>query len=283
MSSILRVNRSIVKLTGRGKLKVLAAVFVITGVVIVFVSRDYHFLNNFVVLRVAHAGGAVYGLTYTNSLEALNHNYAKGFRYFELDFNYTRDGNLVCLHDWDKVFKKLWGYTPQEVLNLAEFEVFARQNPAGITPCTMSSLAQWMSQHPDAKVITDVKDHNVKALASMRTLLPDAQRRVIPQVYQPDNFSRIKRLGYESIIWTLYQFDGSVEDVLTWTDSFSGNFAVAMNRKFDILPILVPLLSKRNIPVYVHTVNSSVGLTEYREVLGVSEVYTDSLPPQYSE
>jgi glycerophosphoryl diester phosphodiesterase len=36
---------------------------------------------------IAHAGGAINQQTYTNSLEALNANYAKGFRFFEIDLS----------------------------------------------------------------------------------------------------------------------------------------------------------------------------------------------------
>jgi hypothetical protein len=49
--------------------------------------------------RIAHAGGAIGHLAVTNSYNALNFNFDRGFRYFELDFSLTRDGNYVCLHD----------------------------------------------------------------------------------------------------------------------------------------------------------------------------------------
>jgi len=40
---------------------------------------------------IAHAAGAVNGRTYTNSLEAFEYNYAKGHRFFEVDFSWTSD------------------------------------------------------------------------------------------------------------------------------------------------------------------------------------------------
>ena len=48
---------------------------------------------------IAHAGGAVDGLTYTNSKEALANALDNGFRYIELDLFKAPDGNVVCLHD----------------------------------------------------------------------------------------------------------------------------------------------------------------------------------------
>ncbi len=59
--------------------------------------------------RIAHAGGGINGITYTNSYEALDLNYGLGFRYFEIDFTYTTDQKLICLHDWKKAFKTVFG------------------------------------------------------------------------------------------------------------------------------------------------------------------------------
>ena len=56
--------------------------------------------------RIAHAGGQVNGATYTNSLEALEENYQAGFRAFEIDFSFTSDRQLVCLHDWEESFTR---------------------------------------------------------------------------------------------------------------------------------------------------------------------------------
>ncbi|MDR1388703.1 MAG: hypothetical protein LBJ31_01825 [Treponema sp.] len=57
-------------------------------------------------LLIAHAGGALFGaggetLTYTNSLEAVEQNYMRGHRVFEIDFSLTKDGKLAAVHDWD--------------------------------------------------------------------------------------------------------------------------------------------------------------------------------------
>jgi phosphoglycerol transferase MdoB-like AlkP superfamily enzyme len=48
---------------------------------------------------IAHAGGMIDDHTYTNSLEALNMSYDKGFRLFELDILRTSDSMFVTAHD----------------------------------------------------------------------------------------------------------------------------------------------------------------------------------------
>ncbi len=49
--------------------------------------------------RVAHAGGGFEERTYTNTLAALEHN-RDDYELFEIDFSWTSDDELVCLHDW---------------------------------------------------------------------------------------------------------------------------------------------------------------------------------------
>ncbi|PIE71308.1 MAG: hypothetical protein CSA22_03330 [Deltaproteobacteria bacterium] len=64
---------------------------------ICYASFSYHKIqNNFIALRVAHAGGGIQSHTYTNAYEALNETYKKGVKYFELDFVFTSDRQRVC-------------------------------------------------------------------------------------------------------------------------------------------------------------------------------------------
>lgn len=101
---------------------------------------------------IAHAGGAIDGLYYTNSLEALNQSYANGFRYFELDILQTTDGHFVAAHDWVgwKQKTKYAGNTP------VSLEVFKR-NPLHGTyaPLDMPAINDWFKNHPDAYLVTD--------------------------------------------------------------------------------------------------------------------------------
>ena len=58
---------------------------------------------------IAHAGGGIDNLKYTNSLESLLKSIKQGFKFIELDINISRDNKLVFLHDW-KSFKKYIGF-----------------------------------------------------------------------------------------------------------------------------------------------------------------------------
>lgn len=258
--------------------------YVAVSVVFLFVLSFFLHLfvlpsaNEFNPLRIAHAGGGLGKVTYTNSYEALDDNYRKGFEYFELDFVFTKDDKLICLHDWKSNFKRTFGFETTDKLSLAEFEALVEKNTR-FTNCTLAGLATWMENNPKAYLITDVKEKNIKALKFIYKTLPDARRRVIPQVYQPDNFRTIKDIGFDTAIWTLYRFSGDNYKVLKWVDSFNGDFAITMPRK-RAKSDLPKQLEKMSIPTYVHTINSSKEASEFIKSFGITEIYTDFLIPK---
>ena len=163
-------------------------------------------------------------------------------------------------------------------MTLKEFKSLVN-NKAEFNNCTLEGLSIWMKKNPSAYIVTDVKDSNIKALKIMLETLPDAKRRVIPQIYLPQNFSDVKKLGFEQIIWTLYRISISNEEVINWVKSFKEPIAITMpqNRAKSILP---EKLKKMNVPTYVHTVNSPEESNEYLTAFGVTEIYTDFLQPQ---
>ena len=92
----------------------------------------------FQALRIAHAGGGLGKRTYTNSYEALDSNIKNGCKYFELDFTFTSDGELVCIHDWKVNFKLAFGFETERRLTLEEFDDLADKNTK-FTTCTLTS------------------------------------------------------------------------------------------------------------------------------------------------
>jgi len=101
---------------------------------------------------IAHAGGEIEGLKYTNSLEALNYNYDQGFRLFELDISETVDGHFVATHDWN-YWKKEANYQGEVPVSLSEFKKHKIRNK--YTTLDMSAINQWFSEHSDAVLVTD--------------------------------------------------------------------------------------------------------------------------------
>ena len=101
---------------------------------------------------IAHAGGIAKGQTYTNSLEALNRSYKRGFRLFELDIIKTKDGQYVAYHNWN-LWRDKTGYSgaiPPDLKTFHENKV-----EGGFTSLDMKAINKWFSEHKDAVLITD--------------------------------------------------------------------------------------------------------------------------------
>jgi phosphoglycerol transferase len=233
--------------------------------------------TGFEALRVAHAGGGVGGETYTNSYDALNLSLEKGFTYFEIDLSFTSDGELVCIHDWKDSFTRSFGTEAAERPDLAAFESLVLDR-SKYRKCTLAGLAEWLERNPAAVLVTDVKEDNLRALRMVSERVRDSSSRVIPQVYDPRNYDAVREMGYRSVIWTLYRFSGSDEDVLRRAEGFDGPFAVTMTRK-RAKGGLPDKLAKRGVPTYVHTVNKPAQAKKFMERYGVTEIYTDHLAP----
>lgn len=227
--------------------------------------------------RIAHAGGAIDGKTYTNSIEALDANYAAGFRFFEIDLIFTRDDKLVALHDWDDNFRNLFGRGLAPPLTEAEFRRAVAAGVPGYHVPVLEELLDWLAAHPDALLVTDVKDRNVEALALIAKRRPGLRARIIPQIYRPDEYEPVRGLGYDSIIWTLYRHPVGDFAVVRQLSRMAP-FAVAMPSSRARQGSLAPHLARLGVPVLVHTVNDPNGLRELKR-LSVTEVFTDFLPP----
>lgn len=116
------------------------------------VSQNYALYKQDTMRFIAHAGGKIDDRTYTNSLEALDHNYQKGFRLFELDIIKTSDNKFVAAHDWEfwAEITNFKGQTP-----VSENEFLKHPIRGVYTPMSIDSINKWFIEHPDAILVTD--------------------------------------------------------------------------------------------------------------------------------
>ncbi len=244
----------------------------------------------FPIERIAHAGGGYNKKTYTNSINALEAN-KDSYNFFEIDFVWTSDQHLVCLHDWDASAKAAFGNVFDPVPTLYDFEGLVRDN-AKYKNCTAETLIAWLESNPEKKIVTDVKKGNVLALKYIANMYPDYAKRFIPQIYNPEQYEPVKKMGYEKIIFTLYRYSGDHSEVLKAVSDMS-LYAVTVPKRHvrseisldfekwglphSFITVRFPYdLAQLNIPTYVHTVNNQEEWMELQR-LGVSEIYTDWL------
>ncbi len=225
--------------------------------------------------RIAHAGGGIDEHRYTNSKQAILHSLSRGYQLIEIDFVWTSDRHLVCLHDW--FYSADIFFTEQLVEPPLREEFLSWESSGGYTQMDVGILADIMHDHPQMKLVTDIKDDNIEGLKYLAAHIADYKVRVIPQFYQPETYEEIRKLGYQNLIWTLYQYKGGTQQVLAEARNMN-LLAITMNRQ-RVISGLPKRLSELDIPVYAHTINDPIELAELQEDYSVSEVYTDFLPP----
>ena len=222
---------------------------------------------------VAHAGGAVDGETYLNTIEALDLNYARGFRFFELDFSWTSDRVPVGVHDWGQTYKRLF-IDHSSVPNLASFKKQDMKN--GSTPVTFELLDQWLVAHADAWIISDFKNENLNGLRWIKDNFPDVADRVIPQIYDPGEYNAVEMLGYQDMILTIYRLPQSADQNMVSFAQENDLFALTLPAyRFEQLMLNTDVLNTA-MPICVHTINDADKWLELKDK-GAKCVYTDEL------
>lgn len=221
---------------------------------------------------IQHAGGGIGDMTYTNSLEALNKNYAEGERFFELDFDITSDGVPVVIHGWEQMNLYKNGEIGKQYTS-KEFISFKRKDK--LTQMNIDILANWLETHEGSYIITDVKSDNVKVLSTIASKYPSLKNRFVPQIYKLRQYSAVRELGFEDIILTLYASEYSDEIVLGFASQYP-LFAVTMWDTRVLNGTLAKKLKQQNITVYAHTVNKWDEVQRLK-AKGAFGVYTDFL------
>jgi glycerophosphoryl diester phosphodiesterase len=245
---------------------------------------------------IAHAGGAIRGLTYTNSKEALDGSYERGHRYFEIDLNWSADQKVVAVHDWDQKFNYLFNKEVgfwNKAVNLwitMKFRIFkgyhfpdthsfkSLRMRQELTQLVLSDLLKWMEDHPDAFIITDFKEKNIKGLKRLAEEGKSLAKQFIPQIYDFSEYRGATKLGFKQIIFTLYLQKENDQKVVQFGKNHA-LFGITMPvDKALTTPIAQQIYKETKTVVFAHTVNDQKILRKLR-TQGVCGVYTDNLIP----
>ena len=234
---------------------------------------------------IVHAAGEMWGFDAdgvwrsflgSNSVEAIEEcarNFGEDGGIIELDFNFTSDGELVCIHDWSPEY--IEGIEMDVALSYDEFmssEIFWNY-----TPADLSYVASFLREHPEIYIVTDIKTDNVRGVEKIAEDCPDLLDRFIIQIYSEDEYAPVRECGFDNVIYTLY--------MLPWHEKVD-TVALAKFEKShplvgftfpaelcDIDGFLVGML-ETGVPLYVHTVNDATeALTYYAR--GIDGIYTD--------
>ena len=229
-----------------------------------------------VTLLIAHAMGAYDGRTYLNCREAFYANYARGYRYFEVDMMHTSDGSLVCLHNDIEAAMGL-----PRPFTKAQFT--AGKLAGKYTGLTVEDLVDLMVEKTDWFLVTDIKDDFSAGLATLLKVADarsvDSRKRIIPQIYFESQLPHCQTLPFESYILTMYLMGPDFAQAERMLASEPKFCALTMPHEYAT-PAILDRFRVLNVAIFVHTVNDPK-LSQFFLTQGVG-IYTDSYTPDFS-
>ncbi len=221
------------------------------------VSKDYENYKKDTLRFIAHAGGGIDGKIYTNSKEALDLNYRKGFRLFELDIIKTKEGKFVAAHDWKNWSKitKFKGELPALYDEFISCEIYEKY-----TPLDMPRINEWFSLHKDAILVTDKINEPVEFASQFKF-----KNRLIMELF---DMNAVK-LGLKAEILSVMPSESVIngidkEDVEDFAKMGIKN--IAISRRFidqsNRNKKLLLEFKKHNIKPYAYEINSDTGVND---------------------
>ncbi len=212
---------------------------------------------------VTHALGAIDGVAYTNSKEALESSYAKGNKAFECDMIFTSDQKLVAYHDWDAGM--IEGVSEENIPTKEEFmnaKIYGKY-----TPISLDEIVIFMKEHPDVYIITDTKTGDCAEFqewvdTAEAYQCPDILDRVVVQIYHAYMYKDIQKIyPFKNVIFTLYAegYRGDPDQMEKYSE-------FCRLHEIDIITMreefysdeLHEICQKYGIELFVHTVNDPV-------------------------
>ncbi len=221
---------------------------------------------------IAHAGGAIYGYRLTNSFEAIENAYSNGFRYIELDFERTSDGEIVLIHDWESMAKRM--LFSEGVRTREQFQ--NSDSFADLTLIDIDTLLEWLAQHRDCRIVTDAKCGNTPFLRELYDRAGDLAQNFVPQVYSFDEYDEAVGVGFSDVILTMYLMDADESEVILFAAE-KRPWAITIPEKY-LTESLTEQISDAGVCCYTHTVNELSYFESWREH-GLYGIYTDYFYP----
>lgn len=233
---------------------------------------------------IAHAMGGIDGKDYTNSRQAMEYNYKKGFRVFEVDINLSSDDELIAWHSFSKDNLKDMKIPTKYSSKRPTLSEFKTLKPYGkYTTMSFKDIVNYMEDHRDMYLIIDsksTKDATIRKVYEkiVQEASGDVLSRIIPQAYNDSTYKRILNVhDFDSMLFTCYTMNKVNEDRITNLCAFNGIKVLTIDSKL-YTKSLVDKCNTKGIKLYMNTYNNKKTVDKLRKS-GVYGFYTDFLNP----
>ena len=235
---------------------------------------------------IAHALGGIDGKTYTNSPQALEHNYKKGFRVFEVDLDLSSDGEVIAWHSFDKKSLKDMGIPEKYATNKPTASEFKKIKSYGkYDTMLFRDVISYMRKYQDIYMVIDLKQaEDDKVRKIYNEIVNQASgdysllNRIIPQIYRASTYNEVMKIyNFKSAAFTCYKMDKIDENEITNYCAMNGIKVLTVDYRF-FTPSLVEKCNARGIKLYMNTYNDINEVNKYKKK-GVYGFFTDFLTP----
>ena len=222
-------------------------------------------------LRGTDSGGTERDYDGSNSREGLEQCAAAGARAVELDFNFTSDGQLACIHDWYPQYaEEIETGVPPTLEEFLSYRIYGN-----FTSMWIGDVADWLRENPGVYVVTDIKDDNIAGCRAVAEYCPELKNRFIVQIYRAQEYEPVRELGFDYVVYTLYALDWNTKTDWRALGEFAKSHPlVGFTFSYELCSVegYVEGMLSTGVPLYVHTVNEG---EETYFAMGFSGIYTD--------
>lgn len=233
---------------------------------------------------IIHAAGRLTGVdeegttrTYdgSNSLEGLQQCADAGCEVIEIDFNFTSDGYLACIHDWYTEYAdEITNDVPLTLDEFLECKIYRN-----FTPIWLGDIVDFLWENDGTYIVTDIKDDNLAGVTAIAEYAPDLKNRFIVQIYDESEYDAVRELGFEYIVYTLYRLEWAPKVDWRALGEFSKTHPlIGFTFSYELCSVdgYVEGMLKSGTPLYIHTVNGEEEQQPYFD-MGITGIYTDDV------
>ncbi len=239
---------------------------------------------------VAHALGSTKdGIPLTNSLDAFETSYAKGFRLFEVDLLRLSDGTVIAAHNGTE---NAFGLTVNfKDLTIDDIEGVKWDGRYPIM--TSTDLVKILQEYKDAYLILDTKwDHLEIYETIIHQASPRVLNRMIPHITEQWDYNEIRKMykfPWYMLALVRTQWSGEFDDddvikfvkeneipaVMMWWKERDPNLTLSenSNQRRRYTPGFAEALREAGAVPYVHSLSSPEEIEKFRQ-LGIG-VYSN--------
>ncbi len=141
---------------------------------------------------IAHAGGNIDSLTYTNSREAVEHAITRGVKFIELDIVISPEGEPLAFHSSDDMIDTIYSCDPPHI---GEFTAAPLRGKNGktYTPLTWREINEIFLSHPDLTFVVDKTDDP----AMLEKFFPKLKDRMVVECFSMERYKEVTQAGFK--------------------------------------------------------------------------------------